>query len=151
MKLKVITNLILLISNVSFSVSKVRNYHARIVKKKKKNHHTQSVSTDNCRFGSSGLLPVKVKKKKCDKNLMFYLYPSGWPTYTFQVKHSFWFYKKKNKLSGVRRLELDMCMLAHFRFWSLRGWAGFTESIKKGKFVTKIFSFQIMLNEILKK
>ena len=34
-KLKVVTNLILLISNITFSVSEVKNYHARLVKKKK--------------------------------------------------------------------------------------------------------------------
>ena len=33
-------------------------------------------------------------------------------------------------------------------FWSLRGW-GEGESVKKVKFITKIF-FQIMLNEALK-
>ena len=34
-------------------------------------------------------------------------------------------------------------------FWPFRGWRGLSESVKKGKFVTKIF-FQIILNEILK-
>ena len=34
-KLKVVTNLILLISNITLSVSEVRNYHARLVKKNK--------------------------------------------------------------------------------------------------------------------
>ena len=82
-KLKVVTNLILLISNITFSVSEVRNYHARLVKKK--NYHTQGVPTDNCRFGSSGISPVKVKKKKCGENQMFYLYAPGWPAYTLQV------------------------------------------------------------------
>ena len=33
-KLKVITNLILLITNITFSVSEARNYHPRLVKKK---------------------------------------------------------------------------------------------------------------------
>ena len=120
MKVKASTNLILLISNITFLLSEVRNYHARLVKK---NYHTQSVSRDNCRFGSSGLLPLKVKKRKFGKNKMFYLYAPGWPVYTLQVlqlqdKHamilpcneeicssySFWFYKKKNKLSRVRRV-----------------------------------------------
>ena len=35
------------------------------------------------------------------------------------------------------------------RFWPLKGLGGLSESIKEGKFVTKIF-FHIMLNEILK-
>ena len=34
-------------------------------------------------------------------------------------------------------------------FWLLRGWRGLVESIKKVKFVTKIF-FPIMVSEVLK-
>ena len=40
-------------------------------------------------------------------------------------------------------------------FWQLKGWGGFSsESVKKGKFLTKIFQFffeVIMLNEVLVK
>ena len=36
-------------------------------------------------------------------------------------------------------------------FWLLRGLGGLSESVKKGKFVTKIFFFfHVMLNEVLK-
>ena len=93
----------------------------------KKIHHTQSVSTDNYRFGPSGLLPMKVKKKK--SNVLFIctgLASIHFTSVTTKDKHtmillcseeicsnySFWFYKKKNNLSGVRRCpELDMCTL----------------------------------------
>ena len=34
-------------------------------------------------------------------------------------------------------------------FWPLRGWEGLSQSVKRRKFVTKIF-FQIILNKVLK-
>ena len=53
---------------------KVNSNRATLVKK---NYHTQHDSTDNFRFGSSGLLPVMMKKKKFGKNQIFYLYALG--------------------------------------------------------------------------
>ena len=93
---------------------KVNSNPARLVKK---NYHTQCDSTDNYRFGSSGLLPMMMKKKKCGKKLNILFICTG-SAYTPEVSHLkdkhtmilasdegicssylFWFYKKKNKLS----------------------------------------------------
>ena len=40
-------------------------------------------------------------------------------------------------------------LIALSQFWQLRGWVGLSESVKRGKFVIKIF-FQIAMNDILK-
>ena len=108
---------------------KVNSNPARLVKK---NYHTQRDSTDNYRFGSSDLMPVMIKKKKCDENQIFYLYALGCPAYTLEVsilkdKHtmvlasdegicssySFWFYKKKNKLSRAICVHAKHCDFYH--------------------------------------
>ena len=62
---------------------------------------------------------------------------------------------KKEKLYYIfytkRREHQQKTFAMLSRFQQLRGWGGgeFSESVKKGKFMTEIF-FQIMLNEVLK-
>ena len=50
-------------------------------------------------------------------------------------------HQKKKKKKKLPRLTDFIC--------PLRGWAGLSESNKKGKFVTKIF-FRRILNEVIK-
>ena len=107
MKLKAVTNLILLISNISFLVSEVRNYHTRLVKK---NYNTRSNSKDNYRFGSSGLLPIKMKKKKCSKYQMLYLYASLVGKHTL-CKHN------NSKINTLWFLPCNAGICSNYLFW----------------------------------
>ena len=129
-KLKVVTNLILLISNITLSVSEVRNYHARLVKKNKITipRVFPQIIADLDLLVSR---PWKWKRRNAVKTKCFiYMHQVGQHTlykcnnskvntlwFYRAVKESvaamLWFYKKKNKLSGVRHCpELDMCTLA---------------------------------------
>ena len=85
-------------------------------------------------------IPLKWEKRK------------GWILRTFQFKPklfyvrthcSFWSTKHQIEVSCdivfLFREGWQKNFIFHSRFWSLRGWWGLSESIKKGKFVVKIF------------
>ena len=106
MKLKAVTNLILLISNISFLVSEVRNYHTRLVKKITIPTVIPMIIID----GSSGLLPTKMKKKKCSKYQMLYLYASLVGKHTL-CKHN------NSKINTLWFLPCNAGFCSNYLFW----------------------------------